>query len=187
MCKLGYLRISTQEQRPDRQIDGLKEICDELFIEQASGASLKRPIYERVISKLRPGDGMVVWSLDRAYRSTVDAILEVERLKELGVALEIVDLKVDTATPQGMLIFSVIAAFAEFERRTISQRTKEGLASARTRGVRLGRPPKLSMKQLDDALIAIRSGSPMNKVASAFDVTPCTLSRAIKRNGLSSL
>lgn len=182
MKKLGYLRVSTHEQRPDRQIDGLASICDELFVEYASAGTLKRPVYENVFNLLEPQDGLVVWSLDRAFRSTVDAILEVERLKARNVALEIVDLKIDTATPTGMLIYSVVAAFAEFERRMIAQRTREGLAAAKARGVRLGRPPKLSLDDIDEALARIRTGTPLTQVAAAFDMAPWSLRRAIKRH-----
>ncbi|MEM7669583.1 MAG: recombinase family protein [Pseudomonadota bacterium] len=181
MKKLGYLRVSTHEQRPDRQIDGLKDICDELFIEYASAGTLKRPVYDHVIEQLRAGDGFVVWDLDRAYRSVIDALLEVEKLKDRGINLEIVNLQIDTDTPGGMLIYTVLSAFAEFERRILSQRTKEGIAAARARGARIGRPPKLSTDEIDDALTKIRAGTPICRVAEAFDMAPWSLSRAIKR------
>ncbi|MEM8625380.1 MAG: recombinase family protein [Pseudomonadota bacterium] len=182
MKKLGYLRVSTQEQRPDRQIDGLAGICDELFIETVSAAAPRRPVYDHVIAQLGPGDGLVVWHLDRAFRSTVDAILEVEKLKARDITLEIVDLQVDTATASGMRIYSVIAAFAEFERRMLSQRTKEGLAAARARGKRLGRPPKLSEDDLAIALHRIETrGCRLRDIAESFDVAPWTLRRALNR------
>lgn len=183
MQKLGYLRVSTHEQRPDRQEQGMREICDALFIEYASATARKRPVYDSVLEKLQPGDGMVVWSLDRAYRSTVDAILEVEKLKDRGISLEILDMRIDTASPQGMLLYSVVACFAEFERRVLSERTKEGLAAARARGTRLGRPPKLSPADLDEALRRIRDrGCRLRDVAESFDVAPWPLRRALKRH-----
>lgn len=184
MKKLGYLRVSTQEQSPDRQIDGLREICDELFIEYASAGTLKRPIYAAVIERLKPGDGLVVWDLDRAFRSVVDALLEMEKLRDRHVSLEIVNLRIDTDTPGGMLMYTVISAFAEFERRILSQRTKEGIAAARNRGKQIGRPPKLSPREIDDALERIRNGSSIRQVAGAFDMAPWSLSRAIKRHRL---
>ncbi|MEL6464954.1 MAG: recombinase family protein [Pseudomonadota bacterium] len=185
MKKLGYLRISTQEQSPDRQIDGLRSVCDELFIECASASTTKRPVYSDVISRLGPDDALVVWDLDRAFRSVVDALLEVDKLKARGIHLEIMNLQIDTNTPGGMLMYTVISAFAEFERRVLSQRTKEGLAAARARGKRIGRPPKLSMQEIDEAIASIRSGSTIRQVAQTFDIAPWSLSRAIKRAHLS--
>ncbi|WP_299500461.1 recombinase family protein [uncultured Roseobacter sp.] len=185
MAKIGYLRVSTQEQRPDRQIDGMRDICDELFVEHASAGTLKRPVYEDVIARLQPSDALVVWSLDRAYRSTVDALLEVEKLKQRGINLEILDLRVDTSTPVGMLLFTVVSAFCEFERRALSQRTKEGMAAAKARGKRIGRPPKLNSDQLDAVLAQVRSGSTLTQIARSVGMAPWSLSRAMKRGGKS--
>ncbi|MEO1197941.1 MAG: recombinase family protein [Pseudomonadota bacterium] len=182
MRKLGYLRVSTHEQRPDRQIDGLVEICDELFIEYASAIRKSRPVYDELISKLESEDCLVIWDLDRAFRSTVDAILEVEKLKARQINLEIVNMNVDTTTPSGMLIYTVISAFAEFEHRMLSQRTREGLAAARKRGQRLGRPHKLTEAQIDEALARIRErGDTIKDIADSYNVAAWTLSRAIKR------
>lgn len=181
MKKLGYLRVSTHDQNPDRQIDGLREICDDLFIECASAGTLKRPVYADVMDQLQPGDGFVVWDLDRAFRSVVDALLEMEKLRDRQIHLEIINLRIDTDTPSGMLMYTVMSAFAEFERRVLSQRTKEGIAAARARGKRIGRPPKLSNEDIDEALECIRAGSTIRQVAEAFDMAPWSLSRAIKR------
>ena len=180
--KIGYLRVSTQEQRPDRQITGLSDLCDELHIEKMSAATTARPVYEAVIGKLRPGDTLVIWDLDRAYRSTVDALLEAEKLRAREIDFQIVSLQVDTSTPAGMLTYTVMAAFAEFERRMISKRTKEGLAAARLRGKRIGRPPKLSSAQLRDARRRLQDDRvTVASIADEFDVAPWTLTRALRR------
>lgn len=181
--KLGYLRVSTHEQRPDRQIDGLQSICDALFIEHASAATIKRPVYQEVITQLTSGDGLVVWDLDRAWRSTLDALTEIDRLRQRGIRLEIANLQIDTECPSGMLLYTIMGAFAEFERRILSQRTKEGLAAARARGVRIGRPPRLNSAELKSALDQIKSGKPIKHVAAAFGMAPWSLSRALKRGG----
>lgn len=183
MAKLGYLRVSTQEQRPDRQIDGLAGICDELFVEQASAASMKRPVFEQVLAKLDAGDALVVWDLDRAFRSTIDAIQTAEILKSKGIELNIVNLNVDTATPAGMLVYTVLSACAEFERRIIGQRTREGMQAAKARGVKIGRPPKLTRRQLRLAASRIESGEmTVRQIADDFGIAPWSLTRAIKRN-----
>lgn len=149
--KIGYLRVSTEEQNVDRQIDALKPLCDEVFIEKLSATAPKPPVFDRVMRKLKQGDTLVVWDLDRAFRSTVDAILQEKRLRENGIAFEIISLNVNTAEPAGEFAYSVMAAAAQLERRMISTRTKEGLAAARKRGVRLGRKPKLSHRQVRQA------------------------------------
>jgi DNA invertase Pin-like site-specific DNA recombinase len=182
MVKVGYLRVSTQEQRPDRQVDGLQGRCDRLFIETLSAVTPKRPIYDSVVESLRPGDALVVWDLDRAFRSVIDAITQAERLRAKGVQFEIANLQVDTATPSGMLVYTVMSAFAEFERRTLIQRTKEGLEAARRRGKRLGRPPKLTPVQITEARRRLSvSEEKISRIAEELGVAPWTLTRAIRR------
>ncbi|WP_195820699.1 recombinase family protein [Roseobacter sp. MH60115] len=112
MKKLAYLRISTQELRPDRQIDGMKGLCDELFIEYASGATMKRPIFEKVLTALEEGDTLYVWDLDCAFRSTLDAIQTVDTLQQRGIALNIVNLQLDTRTSAGRLLANSHAGVA---------------------------------------------------------------------------
>lgn len=181
MSTFGYLRVSTQEQRPDRQIDGLRESCNELHIEYASAATLKRPVFEAVLNKLTQGDTLMVWDLDRAFRSTLDAIQIADALQKRGIALSIVNLQLDTRTPAGRLVYTVLSACAEFERRLISERTKEGLAAARRRGTRLGRPPKLDEEQLSIAASRIGAGSTISEVAESYGMAPWSLSRSLKR------
>ena len=182
MAKIGYMRVSTQEQCPDRQVDGLGGRCDRLFLETVSAVSPRRPVYEAVVEQLQPGDTLVVWDLDRAFRSVLDAVTQAERLKQRGIEFEIVSLQVDTATPAGMLVFVIMSAIAEFERRLLAQRTREGLASARLRGTRLGRPPKLDVAQLEQArlLLATRLGTTAS-VARDLGVAPWTLTRSLRR------
>jgi DNA invertase Pin-like site-specific DNA recombinase len=134
---------------------------------------------------LRPGDTFVVWDLDRAFRSVIDAVTQAERLRAKGIAFEIANLQIDTATPSGMLVYTVMSAFAEFERRTLIQRTKEGLEPARRRGKRLRRPPKLSDKQLDNARTRLAAtNDTIAQVARELAVAPWTLSRALRRHRL---
>lgn len=183
MRKLGYLRVSTQEQRPDRQIDGLEALCDALYIERVSAVSPKRPVFDGVVAALQPGDALVVWDLDRAFRSVVDAILVVEKLRVRGISMQIVNLQVDTNTPAGMLVYTVLSAFAEFERQMLSQRTKEGLAAAQKRGQRLGRPRKITDDQLEQARRCIGHGERrVGDLARDLGIAPWSLTRALRRN-----
>lgn len=184
--KIGYLRVSLEDQKEDRQADGLKDLCDEIYMEKISGASKKRPVYQQVVERLKSGDTLVVWDLDRAFRSTVDALLEAEKLRQRGIEFQIVNLNVDTATPSGELIYTVMAAFAQFERTNLIKRTKEGMASARNRGVHIGRPYKLTMEEVILAHSRIQSGqSTLSNMATHFGCTKETLHQAIQRLNLS--
>jgi DNA invertase Pin-like site-specific DNA recombinase len=118
MAKLGYLRVSKQEQRPDRQIDGLQDRCDRLFIETLSAVSRNRPVYEAILQDFAPGDTLVVWDLDRAFRSAKDALNEADRLMGRGVYFEVVSLPINTATDEGWFFYIMVSAYAEFERRS---------------------------------------------------------------------
>lgn len=178
--KAGYLRVSTEEQRPDRQIDGLKALCDQLHIEKLSACAKSRPVYERVVAGLAAGDTLVVWSVDRAYRSTRDALNEVEKLLARGVNFQNVSLNVDTASPDGMLVFTVLAAMAQWERETIRRRTREGLKAARSRGKKIGRPRKLSEKQIAKALRQHgEKGLGKAEIAAKLGVSERTLARRL--------
>lgn len=182
MKKIGYLRVSTDEQNPARQVDGLTTICDELFVETISGAKSDRPIYRQVVSQLERGDVLVVWDLDRAYRSSREALNEIDRLQARGVAIRIVNLDIDTTTPAGLFVFTLMAALATFERHTLSQRTREGLASARLRGKILGRPRKLTNDQLITASKRILNrDTTVTMMARELGVARWTLTRALRR------
>ncbi|MBX3568394.1 MAG: recombinase family protein [Rhizobiaceae bacterium] len=182
MRKIAYARVSTPDQRHDRQIEGVKALCDELHIETLSACAARRPVYDRVLAALQPGDMLVVWDLDRAFRSVVDALTEAEKLRGRGVHFQIANLHIDTSTPAGIFVYTMLSALAEFERRTLPQRTKEGLEAARRRGARIGRPPVMS----DDELRAARTlidlpGNTKASVARAMKVPRWTLARSLKR------
>jgi DNA invertase Pin-like site-specific DNA recombinase len=184
MMRIGYLRVSLEDQKEDRQEDGLKALCDEIYVEKISGASKKRPVFQKVINKLNSGDTLVVWDLDRAFRSTVDALLEAEKLKQRGIEFQIVNLNVDTSTPSGELIYTVMAAFAQFERKNLIKRTKEGMEAARSRGKKIGRPHKLSTEEIILAYSKIESGHTVASMASHFDCSKDTLVQGFRRMGL---
>ncbi|MEO1243777.1 MAG: recombinase family protein [Pseudomonadota bacterium] len=178
--KTGYLRVSTEDQSTNRQIDALESVCDKLYFEQVSACAKSRPVYEQITSSLNPEDTLVVWSVDRAYRSTVDAILEVEKIHKRGANFQILNLNIDTATPDGMLVYTMLAALAQWERATLSERTKQGLAAARRRGKTLGRPRKLSPMGIEHAARLLEQpGATYNSVAKTLRVSERTLLRRI--------
>lgn len=185
MKKRAYIRVSTPEQSHDRQIIGLRGLCDELHIETISAVSKSRPVYETVMRRLRPGDVFVIWDLDRAYRSTRDALDQLDRLRERDISIHIANLGLDTSTPYGVLIYTIIGALAQFERDLLSQRTKEGLEAARAKGKRIGRPPKMTRKQLTNACARLAHGTEtIEQVAADYGIAGWTLTRSLRREGL---
>lgn len=179
---IGYLRVSRSDQCLDRQIDGLVSQCDEMRIERISAAAKSRPVFDELVGSLQSGDTLVVWDIDRAFRSTIDAVQQAQRLRERGIGFRIVTLNVDTGTPDGMLVYTMMAAISEHERKRLSQRTKEGLASARKRGKRLGRPPKLNERQLERARDRLQCKQESIKaVAASLGIAPWSLTRSLRR------
>ena len=155
--RIGYARVSTQDQNLDRQRDQLRQDgCDRIYEEKVSGAKSDRPELGRMLDALREGDIIVVSELSRLSRSVRDLFSIVGQIH--GAGAEIKSLKepwLDTTTPQGRLLFTFFSGISEFERDLIRQRTIEGMAAARTRGHNGGRPAldakkvKLALKMYD--------------------------------------
>jgi len=139
---LGYARVSTHEQTLDMQIQELKKYgCDKIYEEKVSGTKTGRPKLQEVLSKLKEGDTLVVWRLDRLGRSLTDLINIITTLNENKIKFKsLCDGAIDTTTANGLLIFNIFAALAQFERQLIKERTLAGLSAARARGRCGGRP-----------------------------------------------
>lgn len=145
--KIGYARVSTRDQNLDLQTDALKKAgCADTYIykEQISGAIKERPELKKLLTQIRKGDVVVIWKLDRLGRSLADLVHLVNEIQNKGAGLLSLQDNIDTTTPQGKLTFHIFAAIAEFERGIIQERTKAGLAAARARGRKGGRPKGLS-------------------------------------------
>ena len=153
---LGYARVSTTDQQPRLQVDALQRAgCYRVFTETASGTRSDRPTLAQVLDQLRPGDTLIVWKLDRLGRSLRHLVDTVTGLAERGVGFRSLQEAIDT-TPGGKLVFHVFAALAEFERDLIRERTAAGLAAARARGRRGGRPSVLTAHKLQVAVTMSR-------------------------------
>ncbi len=144
--KIGYARVSTIDQNLDRQIDLLKDQeCERIYQEKITGSSKDRPELDKMLDQLRKGDIIFVSELSRLSRSVKDLFLLIDTIYTKEANLK--SLKepwLDTTTPQGKLLFAIFSGISQFDRDLISQRTKEGLASARARGRKGGRPAKSS-------------------------------------------
>lgn len=177
----GYARVSTQQQELQRQLDMLKQYnCCEILTEKMSGTKKDRPELKRLQDKIRSGDTIVIESFSRLGRSTKDLIELVEYFENKGVKIISIKENFDTVTPQGKLMLTVFQAFSQFERDLIVQRTKEGLASARARGRKGGRP-KVRSKNIEQALKLYNSKDySISEIVKMSGVSQTTLYRYLK-------
>ena len=147
--KIGYARVSTDDQTTALQLDALKaEGCDRIFTDEGvSGAKASRPEWDKCLDHLREGDTLIVWRLDRAGRSMKNLIEVFEELKARGIKFMSIQEGLGRTDAEGELLFHVMAAFAQYEKSIISNRTKEGLAAARARGRKGGRKKSVNKAQ----------------------------------------
>ena len=139
--KFGYARVSTEQQNLARQLDMLAQYgVDYIFNEKMTGTKRDRPELNKLLDRMMEGDTVVIESLSRLGRSTKDLIELVELFRDRGVHLVSLKEQIDTSTPAGKLLFTLMSAVAQFERDVIAERTKEGLDAARARGHIGGRP-----------------------------------------------
>lgn len=175
--RIGYARVSTDDQHLDLQRDALQQAgCGVIYEEAASGKNTARPELEQCRKALRPGDTLVVWRLDRLGRSLPDLVQIVAELEKHGVYFESLAEKIETGSASGKLQFHVFAALAEFERGLIRERTQAGLAAARARGRAGGRKPKLDDQQVREIKVLLRDPDmKVAEVARRYGVSRTTL------------
>lgn len=175
--RIGYVRVSTDDQHLDLQRDALQQAgCGVIYEEAASGKNTARPEFEQCRKALRAGDTLVVWRLDRLGRSLPDLVRIVAELEKFGVGLESLTEKIETGSAAGKLVFHVFAALAEFERGLIRERTQAGLIAARARGRAGGRKPKLDDQQVREIKALLRDPDMrVAEVARRYDVSRTTL------------
>ena len=179
---VGYVRVSTLEQNPARQLQALGRV-DKLFQDAASGAGRERPQLGALLEYVRDGDVMRVKSPDRLARSTTDLLQIVGDLKERGVSVEFVDNpSLNTDTPQGEFMLTILAAVAQLERATIKERQAEGIALAKQRGV-YERAPKLDQEQVAEVRQLVGAGIPKARIARDLGVSRQTLYTALAGKG----
>lgn len=179
--KIGYARVSTNQQDTQLQKDALALAnCERVYEEVFSAKTKDRPELSRMLDALRSGDTVVVWRLDRLGRSLKDLIEILDSFKEKNIQFISLTENIDTTSAMGELVFHFIAAMSQFERNLISERTKAGLASARARGRVGGRKPKLSDSDIKKATAMLADKSiTVSDVANHFNVSRTTLYKHI--------
>lgn len=179
---VGYARVSTHEQNLSLQTDELKKSgCTQIFTDKVSGTKSERPGLVKALSFLREGDTLVVWRLDRLGRSIKHLIETVALLEEKKISFKSLQESINTKTSEGRLIFHIFGALAEFERNLIRERTKAGLAAARARGRKGGRPRALDDKRIQLARNLYDSRKhPVSEICEIVGVSKSTFYNYVK-------
>ena len=188
---VGYMRVSSDGDRQvlDLQRDALLAVgVDErhLFEDHASGSRGERAGLAKALAFVRPGDCLVIWKLDRLGRSLPHLLATVNDLKTRGIAFRSLTEQMDTTTPQGEFLFHVFGALAQFERSLIQERVQAGLAAARRRGRRGGRPVAIDAEKLGAVITALDSGATKAAVCRTFGIKRSTLIDSLARIGWSA-
>jgi len=184
--KIGYARVSTQDQNLDMQLDALKNAgCEIIFEEKISAKSKERPELTKLFDMIRKDDTVVVWKLDRLGRSLKDLIDLITKMKQLDVSFLSIQDGINTNTATGRFTFNIFASLAEFEREIISERTKAGLTSARARGRKGGRPAGYSKETLKKikavkTLYDASDSTSVQDIADSLKISRATCYRYLK-------
>ncbi len=182
--KIGYARVSTGLQKLNLQEDRLNAYgCEKIFSDHISGSKSKRPGLDKAIEFARSGDTIVVWRLDRLGRNMEDLITLVNELNERGVSFHSLEenITMDKSSSTGQLLFHLFAAFAEFERNLILERSSAGRIAARARGRYGGRPEKLNQKDLNLLKTLYDNGTPIKTIAEQWQVSRTTIYRYLNK------
>lgn len=182
MARIGYIRVSTQEQNTARQEVSLQE-CDKLYIDKISGKDTEhRPQLQAMMDYIREGDTVVVSEYSRFARNTRDLLTLVDRLKQKGVAFVSLKENIDTSTPQGELMMTIFAGLAEFERKQMLQRQAEGIAIAKQEGKYKGRQPiKVDTQAFEREYKAWKAGQQTaRKAMQNLNLEPNTFYRRVR-------
>ena len=182
--KIGYARVSTGLQNLDLQEDRLNQYgCEKIFSDHMSGSKSKRPGLDKAIEFARSGDTIVVWRLDRLGRNMEDLITLVNELNNRGVSFHSLEenITMDKSSSTGQLLFHLFAAFAEFERNLILERSSAGRIAARARGRYGGRPEKLNKQDLKLLKTLYDNGTPIKTIAEQWKVSRTTIYRYLNK------
>jgi len=186
---IGYARISTVDQNLAMQLDGLNSYgCENIYEDEGVSGGIhpfKRRGFKTALKQLNDGDVLVVWKLDRLGRSLRGIIDTCDHLQERGIQFVSLTENIDTTTVMGRAFLHFLGLLAELERGLIKERTLHGLAAARRRGQKLGRPFALGNEELREAHVAIAAGGVnVADMAKNYGVSHRTMQRGFKRLGL---
>ena len=182
MATYGYARVSREDQELALQVDALAAAGvapGDIVREKMSGVA-DCPRFAELLGKLKAGDTLVTWKIDRLGRSALDTLRTFKELDEKGVRLIVTTLGIDTKTTAGRLVLGIMTQLAEFEREQIIERTKAGLEAAKRRGKRLGRKPLLTCMQARQAAEMVKAGKSYGEVADMMAVSRSVVFKTVR-------
>jgi DNA invertase Pin-like site-specific DNA recombinase len=182
--RIGYARVSSEDQILSSQLDELRGVrCDQIFWDDAvSGSIMKRRGLDDALNVVSTGDEFIVWSFSRLGRSMWEMLSIVVDFERRGIKFRsLCEPYLDSSTPVGRGIIALLGSFAEQQRIDLIKNTRAGMASAKARGVHIGRPRKLNAIDVREAQREIEAGQELAALARAYNVSPLTLARALKR------
>lgn len=180
---IGYIRVSSLDQSTERQLEGIK--LDKVFTDKASGKDIHRPQLQAALTHIRAGDTLVVHSMDRLARNVEDMLRLVRELLQLGVSVRFVKenmlFEAGSEDPRSTLMFTMLSAFAQFERSLIKERQREGIALAKAKGtVYKGRKPALDAERIAQLRMQAAAGVKRAKLAREFNISRETLYKYLR-------
>ena len=178
---VGYARVSTTAQDTDMQLRALRKAGVRKVYQEKTSSVGARPEFQKLLGGLQRGDMVTVYKLDRVARSLKDLLSILERLETIGAGFQSLTEPIDTATPAGRLMLQMLGAVAEFERSLIRERSIAGQIASISRGVRWGRPKRLTDEQEADAWALVLLGEPQYQVARTFGVSRPVIARIVER------
>lgn len=184
MAVIGYIRVSTIDQNSDLQRNALQSAkCEHIFEDRISGKTAERPGLKRALKRVKKGDTLVVWKLDRLGRSVKNLIPLIAEIHERGAHFRSLTDSIDTSSAMGRFFFHIMSALAEMERELIVERTLAGLAAARAKGRRGGRPRALSLHEKEQITRLLMKGYSRQQLAIIYNIGISTLYRYFPASG----
>lgn len=184
MKKVGYARVSAKDQSLDTQLIQLEKYgCDEIVSEKITGVSKERKLFE-LVEELNTDDKIIVTKIDRLGRSTLQSIELVEKMNKKGIGLVILDMQMDTTTITGKLFFSIMSAFAEWERLNLLEKQERGIQAARLKGKHLGKPRQWNKAGMEEAIKMYEDERIVSEIVDITKVSRSALYRELKKRGI---
>ena len=183
---VGYVRVSSLDQNPERQLEELKGLqVEKIFVDKQSGKDTERPELQKMLAFVREGDVLIVHSLDRLARNLADLLTMVQNLTDRGVSVRFINERLDfdackELSPMAKLMLSMVGAFAEFERSMIKRRQAEGIALAKARGVYKGRQRSVTDAQIEEIRSMMEMGVPLSAAARKVGISRTTAYKYLK-------
>ena len=184
MAIIGYARVSTEDQHLDAQLRQLQEAkCDKIYQEKASGVKEDRPELKTLLDYVRAGDTLVICKLDRIARSTKHLLNIVDHLEKKGVTFQVLNISLDTSTPTGKLMVTMLGAIATFEREMMLERQLEGIRHAKEKGQYKGRKPTARAKG-EEVMRLVTAGKTKESIASELKIGIASVYRIMRATKL---